>query len=110
VLQLAVHLVDRPRGFAEARRVLAPGGRIVIATFEPEHFGRFWLNRFLPSVEAIDRARFPTREQLAAELLAAGFATLRLTSLHQEVWLDREDALAAARAPHLHVRPDRRGR
>ncbi len=101
VCQLVVHLVDRPRAFAEARRVLAPEGRIVIATFEPEHFGRFWLNRFLPSLEAIDRTRFPTREQLAAELAAAGFSPPRLTTLHQEVWLDREKALERLRGRHI---------
>jgi len=58
VMWLVVHLVDRPRAFAELRRVLGADGRLVIATFDPAYFDRFWLNRFFPSIERIDRARF----------------------------------------------------
>ena len=62
VMWLVVHLVDRPRAFAELHRVLSPGGRLAIATFDPVHFDAFWLNALFPSLEAIDRARFPTAQ------------------------------------------------
>src|SRR6266536_111291 len=52
---LVVHLVDRPRAFAELRRVLVPSGRFAIATFDPSYFGVFWLRTYFPSLEAIDR-------------------------------------------------------
>ena len=32
---LVAHLVDRPRAFAEARRVLSGHGRLAVATFDP---------------------------------------------------------------------------
>jgi SAM-dependent methyltransferase len=100
-MRLAVHLVDRPRAFAEARRVLAAGGRLVIATFDPSHFDAFWLNGLFPSLEAIDRARFPTREALRAELAQAGFAAVRATPLRQHGTLDRETALEKIRGRHI---------
>ena len=59
VLWLVAHLVDRPAVFAELARVLSPGGRIAIATFDPAHFDRYYLNRLFPSLEQIDRSRFP---------------------------------------------------
>src|SRR5207249_2775134 len=58
VMWLVVHLVDRPRAFAELHRVLGPDGRLVIATFDPAYFDGHWLSRFFPSLEAIDRAQF----------------------------------------------------
>ena len=54
---LVVHLLDRPRAYAELHRVLAPDGRLVIATFDPTYFDDFWLNHYFPSMEAADRAR-----------------------------------------------------
>jgi ubiquinone/menaquinone biosynthesis C-methylase UbiE len=38
VLWLVVHLVDRSLALPELARVLAPGGRLVVATFGPGYF------------------------------------------------------------------------
>jgi SAM-dependent methyltransferase len=101
VMWLVVHLVDRPRAFVELHRVLSPSGRFAIATFDPVHFDGFWLNALFPSLEAIDRARFPVAEQLETELGAAGFGDVRLTRLSQESSIDRAGALERIRGKHI---------
>jgi SAM-dependent methyltransferase len=101
VMWLAVHLVDRPRAFAELRRVLRGDGRAVVVTFDPSYFDSFWLNRVLPSMEAIDRARFPTAAELEAELLAAGFAEARILRLSQHGSHTRGAALERIRERHI---------
>jgi SAM-dependent methyltransferase len=98
---LVAHLVDRPRAFAEVHRVLGAGGRFVVATFDPSHFDEFWLNALFPSLERIDRARFPTDRQLEEELAAAGFGSVRLVRLSQRASLDRERALERIRGKHI---------
>ncbi|MGN6378662.1 MAG: methyltransferase domain-containing protein [Gaiellales bacterium] len=72
---LVLHLVDdRTAALAELARVLAPGGRAVILTFELDHFDGFFLNPYFPSIRDIDRARFPDPEALVEGLREAGFA------------------------------------
>jgi ubiquinone/menaquinone biosynthesis C-methylase UbiE len=100
-MRLVVHLLDRPRALAEARRVLGAGGRLAIASFDPAHFDEFWLNRLFPSLERIDRARFPTPATLEAELRAAGFGAVRIVPLSQARSLDRRDALEKIRGRHI---------
>ena len=50
VYSLVVHLVDREAAFEEAARVLAPGGRVVVSTFAPEHFDTYWAGSLFPSI------------------------------------------------------------
>ncbi|MCC6222060.1 MAG: methyltransferase domain-containing protein [Thermoleophilia bacterium] len=101
VLRLVVHLVDRGRALPEVRRVLAPTGRAVVATFRPEHFDRIWLARFFPSLAGIDRARFPEPPTLARELEGAGFASVRTVAVSQPASVRREDALERLRGRYI---------
>ncbi|HEU0337249.1 MAG TPA: methyltransferase domain-containing protein [Gaiellaceae bacterium] len=101
VLSLVVHLVDRRPAFAEAARVLGPGGRLGIATFAPEHFDSYWLNPWFPGIAEVDRRRFPTPPELERELAAAGFEDVRFVPLEWNGVLDREDALERIRGRHI---------
>lgn len=100
VLWLTVHLLDRPRAFAELRRVVGIEGLVMIATFDPSHFDRFWLNEVFPSLERIDRERFPAEGQLVHELVAAGFEP-QVSRLSQRVETTREAALERIRGRYI---------
>ena len=96
LLVLVIHVLDRPRVFAELRRVLAADGRIAIATFAQTQFDDYYLNPYFPSLAEIDRARFPTGEALQEELVAAGFSS-RTMPVHQRTTLSRDWALERIR-------------
>jgi ubiquinone/menaquinone biosynthesis C-methylase UbiE len=98
VMRMVLHLVDRPRALAQIARVLAPGGRIAIATENPATFDEVWFARFFPSVPAIERDRFPGEAALLAELSSAGFEQLEIEQLRQHRETTREHALDIIRS------------
>jgi ubiquinone/menaquinone biosynthesis C-methylase UbiE len=102
-MRLVVHALgaSRPAALAESARVLAACGRLYVWTFPPEHFERFYLNPYLPSLPAVDLPRFPPPPQLADELIAAGYARVRTVALEQRARVERGRAASLLRGGYI---------
>jgi SAM-dependent methyltransferase len=100
-MTLVLQLVDRPKALSEIVRVLRPDGRLALLTFDYAHFERYYLNRFFPSFEALDKARFPDAEHLERELEAAGFQSVGLVRRTQHQPLERDAILERIRGKHI---------
>jgi ubiquinone/menaquinone biosynthesis C-methylase UbiE len=90
------HFTDRARFFAEARRVLKPGGGLLTIGKDP-HTERddWWVYQYFEETRAIDRDRFARVRTLRGEMALAGFAwTESMEAEHIEVVQPASEALA----------------
>jgi ubiquinone/menaquinone biosynthesis C-methylase UbiE len=89
------HFTDRARFFAEARRVLRPGGGLLTVGMDP-HTDRddWWVYQYFEETRAIDRERFARVRTLRGEISLAGFAwTESLEAEHIEIVRPASEAL-----------------
>jgi SAM-dependent methyltransferase len=101
-MHLVLHVLsDVGQALSECARVLAPGGRLAAVTFELEHFDRFHLGPYFPSLTAIDRARFPDPADVRERLAGAGFADVRGEVIHQQVQLEPEQLIERVRGRYI---------
>ena len=99
---LVLHLVDDGRRRSrDGARTPAPGGRLAIGTFAPEHFREFFLNPYFPSIPAIDLGRFPDPDELCDDLERAGFSAAAVHRLDQDVTADAADVLDRVRGRYI---------
>ncbi len=97
LMLLVVHHFDRSAAFAEAHRVLEPGGRLLIQTPDPNAFQRFWMAPLFPSYVDVEQRRFPTGETLERELRTAGFEAVTIIRHAIPRSFTRDEAVARIR-------------
>jgi ubiquinone/menaquinone biosynthesis C-methylase UbiE len=100
-MTMVVHLLDRPRAFAEIGRVLQPRGRLTIMTPPPAAFERSWLAPLFPSYVKVEQDRFPSGETLAAELIEAGFNNPTITPFNETRTFSKQEALEKIHGRHI---------
>ncbi|MGH2803561.1 MAG: class I SAM-dependent methyltransferase [Thermoleophilaceae bacterium] len=88
MISMLHHVEDRGAALAEARRILGPGGRLVLKGFTGEDAASLWILDYFPSSRAWMEATHPPRAAILEELPGA-----RLLDFGFE---DMEDASLAA--------------
>lgn len=71
----AHHFADLAAFVGEARRVLRPGGRLMVVGLDPHAGGdRWWIYDYFPAARAADLVRYPAAAALRELMAGAGFA------------------------------------
>jgi ubiquinone/menaquinone biosynthesis C-methylase UbiE len=96
------HVPDRAAAAVEIRRVLAPGGRLLIHSgFSDRMRARpFWWHQFFPKALEIELQMFPSMAEVADVFAAVGLKPLALVETPVQFW-----ASAAEAVERLRLRP-----
>ncbi len=85
------HIADREAACREIRRVLAPGGRLMIRMVTSERLRSFPWTRFFPAALAVDERRIPSHNDLVDLMEGNGFGLVRRETVVQRFAEDPED-------------------
>lgn len=90
-LSMVYHHLRHGPALAEMRRILRPGGHLMIRTPTHSSLEGFSFFAFFPEALAIDRARMPSRKALIDACAAAGFARRDHRIVRQRFAIDHAD-------------------
>jgi SAM-dependent methyltransferase len=94
------HFTDKAAFLAEARRILGPGGIILIVGLDPHsHFDQWFVYDYFPESLVIDRQRYPAANNLRIWMNEAGFQNC--TTQEVEHWTYHLPALEIVRQGRL---------
>jgi ubiquinone/menaquinone biosynthesis C-methylase UbiE len=96
------HVPDRPAAAVEIRRVLRPGGRLLIHSgFSDRMRARpFWWHQFFPKALEIELQMFPSMAEVAEVFAPVGLKPLTLVETPLQFWTSATEA-----AERLRLRP-----
>jgi ubiquinone/menaquinone biosynthesis C-methylase UbiE len=100
------HVVDRAAYYAEALRVLRPGGRVCTVTQDEAMIRARWFRPYFPDIVEVERRRYPTPKTLAREMTAAGFTHRGEQRVDSPVLVRDADACRAKAFSSLLLIPD----
>ena len=78
------HVPDRSRAGAELKRVLRPGGAVVVRTTVRERLDSI-VYEYWPELHALDAGRFPSESEIITDFTAAGLRATNVLSFSQPV-------------------------
>jgi SAM-dependent methyltransferase len=87
------HLRSVPAAVAELARVLRRGGHVVLRTTTLETLDGFAFLDFFPEAKALDVARMPGRDAVAAAFAAGGFAPVARRTVPHRIAADHDEYL-----------------
>jgi len=82
---LSIHHGPAGAWIAEAARIVRPGGLVWVWTLSREHLRTSFLARWFPRVAALDEARFPDPDDLAAAMRRTGLVDVQQEGATEEV-------------------------
>jgi SAM-dependent methyltransferase len=88
---------------AELRRVLRPGGRLVVFTAFAEQMQHYWLAHYFPRMLADSAAKMLARAAVESALRGAGFARCELQPFHVDAGLQDLFLYAGKQRPALYL-------
>jgi ubiquinone/menaquinone biosynthesis C-methylase UbiE len=77
------HVRDRVAAVAEIRRVLRPGGRVLMRSTFADRMPDLWWHRFFPRVVEIEKEMFPAVVQVEQAFSRAGLRVLSLETVRE---------------------------
>lgn len=88
------HVKDRPAAAREIRRVLKPGGRLILRSNFRERMPDIWWRQYFPRSLEIEQQMFPTVAEVEAVFGASGLSQLGLVEVPEVFHETAEDAVA----------------